>query len=134
MSTQQLAYWIAFTIPAIFICMRNVAQRLIDGPPWTREHFSFGLDLSIYCLASCLVNLIDELLLKTTDFANRGLFTILLTTVVVLLLFYQATVHQQWEREEANGTGKTVWLCVVSNLIGGVMLLAFVLLKKKEYI
>src|ERR1700722_6816083 len=34
-------------------------RKLIEGTPWSRRHFYLGLDLTIYFLAACMINVCD---------------------------------------------------------------------------
>jgi hypothetical protein len=68
--------------------------------------------------------------------APRDLYLWSLTTAfylwvtgALLCLFYQLTVHQDWESDEKRGKKQTFMLCVVPNLIGLGLLYGFMRLK-----
>jgi hypothetical protein len=52
-----------------------------------------------------------------------------MVTGALLCLFYQLTVHQDWESDEKRGKKQTFMLCVVPNLIGLGLLYGFMRLK-----
>jgi len=134
MTTESLAYWTTFSIPGLFILLRIIVQRLIDGPPWRRKHFYVGVDLSIFSLAASTVNVIVLLQAQSNGFADRAIRSLIAAIVVVFVLVYQITVHQEWEKDEKHTTGKTWMLCVLSNLIGLTLVGTFVFLKVRNKI
>lgn len=103
-------------------------EKLIDRTGWQPKHFFVGLDLTIYFLATCLVNILDIASAKEQP-PNGYLWTVVLITVALLCLFYQTTVHQDWENDEKKGKKQIFMLCVVSNLIGLGLLYGFMALK-----
>lgn len=135
MEKETLAYWMAISIPAALLFLGSFTQKLIDGKPFNRKHFYVGLDLTIYFLATCFVNIADLVRdheKRANDYAY--LYTAAMFTVGMMMLFYQTAVHQEWEKEEKNGRKQFVWLCIASNGIGLGLLFGFVLAKWKEAI
>jgi hypothetical protein len=129
MQIEHLAYWLEFGIPAGLIFLGCITQKLIDKEPFNRTHFFIGLDLTIYFLSACLINVID--LTKAAEGINKDglLFTAGLTTVAILTLFFQVAVHQEWEDEAKGRWGQIIWLCVLSNGIGILLIYGFVRFK-----
>ena len=122
----------AIAIPGVLLLLGSFTQKLIDGKPYNRKHFYVGLDLTIYYLATCFVNVADLVRdhgKHTNDYAY--LYTAAMLIVGMMLLFYQTTVHQEWEKEENFGRRQLLWLCVASNGIGLGLLFGFVLAKWK---
>lgn len=103
-------------------------QKLIDHTRWQPKHFFVGLDLTIYFLATCLVNILDIASAEKQP-PNGYLWTVILVVAAMFCLFYQTTVHQDWEKEEKRGGKQIFWLCFVSNLIGLGLLYGFMALK-----
>jgi len=134
MNTVKLAYWFTFAIPGVFIVLRIIVQRLIDGPPWLQKHFYVGVDLSIFSLAATAVNMIDLLMRGQNYVPRQGLMNFSCLIAIVLVLVYQITVHQQWERADSRDSGKTWYLCVVSNLIGCALIGGFIYMKVESTI
>jgi hypothetical protein len=118
----------AYLIPAALLLLGSFTGKLIEGSPWRAKHFFVGLDLTIYFLATCLVNILDIAKSAVTP-RNGYLWTVCLITIALLCLFYQTTVHQDWEDDKKRGKMQTFMLCGVSNLIGLVMLYGFMRLK-----
>jgi len=136
MESDKIAYWMAIGIPAVLLLLGSFTQKLIEGKPFSRKHFYVGLDLTIYYLATCFVNVAD---LVRDHQKHRGddayLYTAALLVVGMLLLFFQTTLHQEWEKEENNGRrSQFAWLCIASNGIGLSLLFGFVLAKWKGFI
>jgi len=117
-----------YLIPAVLLSLGCFTARLIDGPGWKVRHFFVGLDLTIYFLATCLVNILDIAQEKQPpEFAY--IVTVGLIVCALLCLFYQTTVHQDWQDEKRRGRRRTFMLCGVSNVIGLVLLYGFMKLK-----
>jgi hypothetical protein len=117
-----------YAIPAVLLSLGGMTKKIIDGGPWRARHFFVGLDLTIYFLATCLVNILD---LTKDEYrpANGYVWTVSLVTLAILFLFYQTTVHQDWDREDKKGWKQTLMLCGLSNTIGLVLLYGFMRLK-----
>lgn len=117
-----------YLIPAALLLLGCTTEKLIDGKPWQTKHFFVGLDLTIYFLATCLVNILD--LTRAKELPKNGyLWTVCLISIAILCLFYQTTVHQDWEDENRRGRMRTFMLCGVSNIIGLGLLYGFMRLK-----
>ena len=117
-----------YLIPAALLLLGCTTQKLIDGGEWRAKHFFVGIDLTIYFLASCLVNILDLTRAKEPP-PNGVLWTVCLVSVAILCLFYQTTVHQDWEDPNKTGWKQTVMLCFLSNAIGIVLLYGFMRMK-----
>jgi hypothetical protein len=118
-----------YLIPAVLLLLGCITEKLIEGKPgWRAKHFFVGLDLTIYLLATCLVNILDIARSKEPP-TNGYTWTVSLLAVAVLCLFYQTTVHQDWEDENRRGKMRTFMLCGVSNAIGLGLLCGFMKLK-----
>ena len=118
----------AYLIPAVLLLLGSLTEKLIDGKKWQAKHFFVGLDLTIYFLATCLVNILD-LTKDKNALKNGAIWTVVLISVAILCLFYQTTVHQDWEDEKNRGRTQTFMLCGVSKLIGLGLLYGFMRLK-----
>jgi hypothetical protein len=117
-----------YLIPAFLLLLGCTTEKLIDGKGWKIRHFFVGLDLTIYFLATCLVNILD--ITKDKDAPKNGyLWTVCLIVIAILCLFYQTTVHQDWEDENKGGRMQIFMLCGVSNFIGLSLLYGFMRLK-----
>lgn len=128
MDLQKFAYVVAFAMPVALLGVGAAADKLIEGKPWAPRHFFVGLDLTIYFLTACLANVVDLAKDKSSD-PKGYLWTVLLITLAVVILFLQTAVHQEWEREGKSGPGQFIWLCIASNGIGLTLLFAFVRMK-----
>jgi hypothetical protein len=129
MHTEHMAYWLEFGIPAGLIFIGCATQKLIDAKPFNRTHFFVGLDLTVYLLTACLINVID--LTKTPGGINKDglLWTVGFAAIAVLTLVFQLTVHQDWEPETNGRFGQIMWLCLFSNGIGITLIYGFVRFK-----
>jgi hypothetical protein len=128
MEIEKLAYWASFAIPLVLILVSSTTRKLIEGIPWHRRHFYLGIDLTIYFLAACLVNVAD----LAKDRSNQGtayIWTSCMIALAIVILFVQAAFHQEWEKDEKSPTGQVFVLCLASNGVGLVLLYAFVRMK-----
>jgi len=55
--------------------------------------------------------------------------TLCLTVIATVILWVQAAVHQEWEKDEKTPKGQIWALCIASNFVGIVMLYGFVRFK-----
>lgn len=117
-----------YVIPAALLLLGVFTQKLIDRSGWKTRHFFVGLDLTIYFLATCLVNVLD--ITRSSNPPRDGISaTVYLIVFALLCFFYQVTVHQDWEDEKKQGRRQTIMLCGVSNVIGVGLLYAFIRMK-----
>jgi hypothetical protein len=91
-----------YAIPAVLLSLGGMTRKIIDGGPWRTKHFFLGLDLTIYFLATFLVNILD-LTKNEHRPANGYVWTVNLVTVAIIFLLYQTAMHQDWEREDKTG-------------------------------
>lgn len=129
MEIQKFAYWVAFAIPLLLIAVSCTTDKLIEGKPWHRKHFYLGIDLTIYFLAACLVNVADLAKDEHNRPSNGYLWTIVLISMAIVILFIQAALHQEWEKDAKSPRGQILVLCLASNSVGLVLLYAFVRMK-----
>jgi hypothetical protein len=118
----------AYLIPVALLFLGCFTEKLIDRDGWRPKHFFVGLDLTIYFLATCLVNVLDIARDRNPP-PNGYVWTVCLIVIALLCLFYQMTVHQDWEKDEMKGKKQTFMLCGVSNVIGLGLLYGFMRLK-----
>ena len=128
MRIEELAYWASFAIPLVLILVSSTTRKLIEGIPWHRRHFYLGIDLTIYFLAACLVNVAD--LAKGSNHRGENyVWTSCMIALAIVILFVQAAFHQEWEKDEKSPRGQVLVLCLASNGVGLVLLYAFVRMK-----
>ena len=133
MNVEGLAYWAAFSIPLILLLMTGFIRKLVDGVEFKREHWYLGIDLTVYFLASVLVNFLD---IAKSNHPNGSatVWTSVLVAAAVVMLFVQAGLHQSWVARSQSSLMQLVILCGFCNLLGILMLYAFVKLKVKGLI
>jgi hypothetical protein len=133
MTIEGLAYWAAFFIPLILLFMTGFIRKLIEGTDFKRHHWYLGVDLTVYFLASTLVNFLDIARSKIHD--ERSLvWTAVLVAAAVVMLFVQAGIHQTWVPRVQRSIMQIWVLCGFSNVLGILLLYAFVKLKTKGII
>jgi uncharacterized membrane protein len=133
MDIEKFAYWFTFAIPLLLMALGCTTQKLIEGKPWSRKHFYAGLDLTIYFLAACLINVAD-LAKEPPHDPSRYIWTSGLIAIAVVVLFLQTAVHQAWERDNKRRIGQIVVLCIASNGAGLFLLYCFVRMKLEGYL
>ena len=128
MELHEFAEVVAFAMPVALLGVGAAAEKLIEGKPWAPRHFFVGLDLTIYFLTACLANIVDLTRDRGSD-PKAYLWTVVLITFAIVMLFLQTAVHQEWEDESKSIKGQIVWLCGASNAVGLILLYAFVRMK-----
>src|ERR1044072_6304502 len=118
-------YVVAFCVPVGVLVIGALAKKIMRGPGWLRSDFYLGVELALASLASDL----DYLL----SLAGRGRSatgaTIFLVGVLTFLFFLVAE-QQDWGKSSSS-RWQVFHLCVVSNLVGGGLLVAFLLYVKR---
>jgi hypothetical protein len=127
-------YVIALVVPVVLILSGAFAKKLVRGTTWRRSDFFLGVELSLSSIAATLTNFLDlsnaashsGAQIQPLEFAKSGAF---LAICFFLLLVVLAT-HQEWEAKTNSQTGQFWWLGVFANLIGGALLVTFLLVVK----
>lgn len=133
MTIEGLAYWAAFFIPIVLLATTGFIRKLVDGTDFRRDHWYLGLDLTVYFLASTLVNILD--IAKAPHPNERAMvWTAVLIAAAVVVLFLQAGLHQTWVPRKHRPVGQIVVLRGICNGFGILTLYAFVILKTRGLI
>ncbi|HEY0023795.1 MAG TPA: hypothetical protein VGB24_12820 [Longimicrobium sp.] len=132
------AYFVALGVPVILIGVGALAKKLIRGTSWIRQDFFLGVDLALASLSSGLIYLYQVLEsarnahgVQPPNAASADQKLLLGVSYVVVALFALLVVmsaHQDQERNTTNPMKQIIWLGVISNLVGGGLLAAFILL------
>ena len=130
MTVEGLAYWGAFSIPIILLVMTGFIRKLVDGTDFRREHWYLGIDLTIYFLASTLVNILDIAKAPLPD-ERKLVWTAVLVAAAVVFLVIQAVIQQSWQPRSEKRKMQLVMLCGFANLLGILFLYGFVQMKLK---
>jgi small-conductance mechanosensitive channel len=128
MDIDKLAYLVSFSVPVWLMVVSCTTRKVIEGVPFNRKHFYLGLDLTIYFLTACLINVAD-LARSHTLIATSYIWTLCLTILAVVILWVQVAFHQEWEKDAKSPTGQIIVLCVASNGVGLTLLFGFVRMK-----
>lgn len=81
-----------FAIPILLMVVSSSSRKLIEGTPWSRRHFYLGLDLTIYFLAACMINVCD-LAKDHTRLASSSIWTLCVISLGIVILLVQAAFH-----------------------------------------
>ena len=128
-----ILYWAAFAIPLTIVFVGALADKLIEKEPFQWKHFYLGIELTLSALATGLVNILD--ILKEKDFRPITIVTTLMFVVFcILCLLGLLGIHQEWQGPEKKGRSQIFRLGVASNLVGGVLLTAFVEMKMRGFL
>lgn len=133
MTLEQAATWGSFTIPLILLGMSAVIQRIVDGGDFKRDHFYLGLDLTVYFLASTMINCLD-IAKRTPLNAMSVVWTIFLLVFGLIVLFIQMGLHQKWAASDKFCRMQMFMLCFLSNGLGVIILYGFIRCKTKGLI
>ncbi len=133
MHSAHLADWLEFGIPFLSIFLSGSARQIIERKRLLRRFF-LGLDLTLFFLNACLLNVVA--LTKGPGVINTdgllrsaGLVAVAMTTFV-----FQIVLHQGWEAEGRSTVKQVVVLCFCSNGIGLLLIYGFVRFKLRGYI
>jgi hypothetical protein len=129
MKLESIAYWGAFLIPLVLLGLSVVIQKIVDGgPEFKREHWYIGIDLTVYFMASIMVNFLD--IAKTVPVnAMAIVWTVIFLIAGLVMLMIQIGLHQAWRPRD--GKTQFVMLGLFSNLLGILLLYGFVQLKAR---
>lgn len=130
MTTEGLVYWAAFFIPLILLVMTGFIRKLVDGTDFKREHWYLGIDLTVYFLASTLINFLDIAKVRQPDERSIA-WTAVLVAGAVVMLIVQAGIHQSWVPKIQRSKMQFFMLCIFGNGLGILLLYAFVRLKTR---
>lgn len=128
-------YIIAIAIPLALLLAGALLRKIVRGDGWKREDFFLGVELSLSALGTAMVYVYDlsrpeASNLKGASVPERLVATTSFMIICLLLLFAVLAVHQDWQKANQNRTGQIVWLGGVCNLVGVLLLVAFILLVK----
>lgn len=133
MELESIAYWGAFVIPLVLLAVGAGISKIVDSQPFKREHFYLGLDLTVYFLASVMVNFLD--IAKNSPLKGKEVvWTVVLLLAAIVMLLTQIGIHQTWQAENKRGRLQFFMLCYFANGLGILMLYGFVKLKTKGLI
>jgi hypothetical protein len=133
MKIETLAYWATFFIPVILLLTTGFIRKLVDGCDFKRDHWYLGIDLTVYFMASTLVNFLD--LAKDSHHDEHGLiWTAVMVAGAVVMLLVQIGIHQTWVPKVQRSVMQMIVLCGFSNFLGILLLYMFVKLKAKAII
>lgn len=130
---EQFATWGPFAIPLILLGISVLIQKVVDSKPFSREHFYLGIDLTVYFLASTLINFLDIAHSQPQNGISIDWNVILLLAAIVVL-FIQIGVHQSWADKSKECKTQIVMMCIWSNFLGILLLYGFVKLKVRGLI
>ncbi len=133
MTIEGLAYWGAFFIPLILLVMTGFIRKLVDGTDFRRDHWYLGIDLTVYFLASTLINFIDIARAGHQDQKALVWNTVLVAGAIVMLVV-QAGLHQTWVPRANKSLLQVMILCFFANALGILLLYTFVQLKTRGLI
>jgi len=128
-------YLIALGIPVILLASGALAKKLVRGTAWKRTDFFLGVEFTLSAMSAALVYFFDLAKLASatpplTTASPKIAATASFLALCFFLLLWVLSTHQDWEKRTQNVKGQIIWLAVISNLIGGGLLAAFVLIVK----
>ena len=139
MSPILIRYVTACVVPMVLLIAGGLGKQLIVGE-FRWSNFYLGTDFALASLSAGLLNFVD---LVTDNKDVTTMFWPVIYTVGYLLVTFGIyllllCIHQGIEKRQKSMTEKQerrkergVWLGFVSNLIGGSLLCAFILLKAR---
>lgn len=132
MGIEAIAYWGSFAIPLVLLGIGAAIQKVVAHKPLSREHFYLGLDLTVYFLASTMINFLDIAKSHSSDARDlRLVWTVLMLLAAIVMLIIQMGIHQRWMGDENKCRMQVFMLCYFSNGLAILMLYGFVKLKTR---
>ncbi|HZY62631.1 MAG TPA: hypothetical protein VFE38_08900 [Edaphobacter sp.] len=120
-------------IPLVLLLVTAIIRKVVEGKPFKREHWYLGIDLTIYFLASTMVNFLD--IAKANPVNSMSIiWTVVLLLGAVVMLFIQIGLHQWGTSLEGRSKLQKLMLCYFANALGILMLYGFVKLKTQGLI
>jgi len=137
-------YFIAIGVPFILLLLGAVSKKLVHARAWRREDFYLGMDLALAGISSGLIYTSELLFTKAAEFgcpteactafrdsvdqkllADASFVAISLVGYLIVL-----ALHQDQERNSSSPKAQLLSLGILSNVLGGGMLAAFILFVK----
>jgi hypothetical protein len=124
-------YVIAVVIPLILVAVGAVVRKLSEGNPWKLDYFYLGPELTLSSLGTSMLSLYDLVKDESIEVDQGKINTNISFMVIGLLLLLVVTsIHQDYEGQTQNRHGQRVWLGGVSNAIGFLFFVAFIVFVK----
>lgn len=137
-------YFVAVGVPFMFLLLGAICRKLVRGSAWKREDFYLGIDMSLTGISSGLIYVIE---LLSTKAAQAGCLTAACTqfndsvdnrligdtvyiAVALVGLMGTLTIHQDQDRNTSDPKRKLIFLGLLSNLVGTLLLAVFILYVK----
>lgn len=124
---------IALLIPVSIIGCGALSKKLVRGGSFQYKDFYLGIPLALSSLTSAIVfiyELCKSLLATpniTRNMAYRPAISALFSLFCFFLLLVQLCIHQEWENKDQSPIRQRIWLGIVSNLLGVIMLGTFII-------
>lgn len=124
-------YFVSIASPVLLLLAGALAKKLIHGDGWKREDFYLGAQFALAAMAGALTYLIEEFK-KNPPNINKIFTTAIFLPITYVLLLFVLSIHQQWETEKKNIRTQIFWLCIISNLIGSLLIFTLLVIVKGE--
>jgi hypothetical protein len=122
-------FFTALTIPVVFIFLGAIAKKLVRAKPWERRDFYLGIELMLTAMSSGFIRLFE----LGQNWTPTSQIDVISTTSFLFaafaLFFVVIVLHQMLESRGIKRRTQIIWLCIISNLIGGGLLATFILLR-----
>ena len=129
----QNKYFIATAIPFTLIFVMAPIRKLTRGTKgYKPSDFYLGIDLALAALTTDLIYISEGLMQNNAHQTPTVNFVAALcfAAVVLLLMLFIMSFHQDWESEDARPKSRFIRLTIISNFLGAGLLLAFILFIK----
>jgi hypothetical protein len=119
-------YVAAFCVPLGVLVIGVLSKKIMRGRGWQRDDFYLGVELALAALAGDLTYLID---VWSGQQSSHTIAPPIYLVVILVFLFVLIAQHQDWAKQSKSWQ-QIVYLCFVSNVVGGALLVGFIALVK----
>lgn len=119
----------------VFIALAGALGKiLIRGSGIAKKDFYLGQDLTLAAISVALVNVFDMAkdVQPPPDQGLKLFLTAGYAFVTFFLFICIMVLHQIWEKRDNQPSRQVFWLGIVSNVIGLVLLIVFMLMKLRD--
>jgi hypothetical protein len=125
----------ALGVPGLFLLAGALARKVVRGSGgWEASDFFFGIEATLAAMSAGFVNIFD--LVRGPVATKQPLDGLKLAAtsgflvVTFILLMVLLSIHQDWDKNQTNPKQRKIWLGLVSNGIGLLLMGGFILMIK----
>lgn len=131
-------YVVALGVPIILLFCGAFGKKIVRGNKWKRHDFFLGVQIMLGAITTSLIRLVDiagqpvnqAVSIDNTPFRNSITATTVYLALAFVLFLVVVSTHQDWEKKNSDPNGQIIVLVVTTNLLGILMIAAYIFLVK----